>query len=787
MPIIPQRPQKVGLCRLGDQREMRILLLLFLLLLSHTLVMAQGTVSGTIREGKTGEGVYGIKILYSTPSGPVGTITDLEGRYEIRVPRDTVTLEYTGIGYATQRVTLTVRGKVTQDLTVFEDEQLLEEVEVEVARPLQRITETQMSTEELDMETVREVPALLGEADPIRVLQLRPGIQSGGEGQTGLFVRGGSNDQNLVLLDGAQIYNPNHLFGFFSVFNADAVSELTLYKGGFPARYGGRLSSVLEVESLRPESDTLAVTGGVGLIASRLTVQAPIVKDKVNFIIGGRRTYADLITEAINRSNADQEDFDPIPRYFFYDLNSTITWSIDSANTLSLTGYLGRDRFRFIDGEFDFTLKWGNAASSLRWDREINPRLKSQTSLIFSDYSYEIVNQFDQFSFELGSQITDIGGKHEYTYELSDKHTLNFGGQYTYHTFKVGRIQGGSEDDLIDFGSDTRLFGHEFAVFFGDKIQLTDRLTIEPGLRWGGFLQNETFYSFPEPRLASRYLLTDRTTLKASYARMFQYSHLVTNSGSSLPTDVWYPSTAGVQPQRSDQVALGWQRALGKKGDWFFSHEAYYKWQIRSVDFRNGAQLFANPDLEDEFVFGNGWSYGTEVYLEKTKGRTRGWIGYTLSWTRVRFGEINNGDPFFPRQDRRNDLSIVVIHRLSPRVKVSATFVYGTGAPTTLPTGRFLISDVEGAEVTDVPVFTDRSNLRLPDYHRLDLGLIWEFRPRWGHSDLTFSIYNAYNRRNAYFIFLEANEDETSATSSYRARLVSLFPVLPSITYNFRF
>jgi outer membrane cobalamin receptor len=631
------------------------------------------------------------------------------------------------------------------------------------------------------------VPAIFGEVDIIKVLQLKPGIQSGGEGASGLYVRGGGPDQNLVLLDEATVYNAAHLFGFFSIFNPDAVKGVDLYKGDFPAQYGGRLSSVVDVKLKDGNDRKFAGSGGIGAIASRLTLEGPLVKDKSSFVLSGRRTYFDVFTRALNRANRDNKEYNEIPDYYFYDLNAKINYDLGPKDRLFISGYLGRDKFGFQGDNFNFNFNWGNNAATVRWNHIFSPKVFANTSLIYSDYKYTIENKFDIFSFTLGSNIRDISAKTDFYYTANANHTIRFGGQYTHHSFDIGRLQAGSEDGTVAFNSGQGLSGSEMGAYVASELSAGPLWRFNSGLRISGFENKGKWFGGLEPRLAARYKVSEKTSLKASASRMYQYVHLVANSGASLPTDIWYPSGRAIHPQRSDQLAGGISSLLFK-GKLLLTNEVYYKWMKNQLDFRDGAQLFVNPRLEEEFVFGKGWGYGNEIYLEKREGRTTGWLGYTLSWTYRKFDEINDGRAFFPRYDRRHDVSAVVIHEFSRRLSFTTTWVYGTGNAISLPVGRFLVQDINGSNFTVVPEYLQRNSFRMAPYHRLDLGIVWKFFPRWGESDLTFSVYNAYNRKNPFFIYFEEVRDsQTDIISGFKAKQVSLFPVIPSVTYNFKF
>jgi hypothetical protein len=665
----------------------------------------------------------------------------------------------------------------------------------------QKLRSTQMGVESLNRREAKLLPALFGEVDILKTLQLKPGVQNGGEGSSGLFVRGGSADQNLVLLDGTLVYNPNHLFGLFSVFNSDAVQGVDLYKSGFPAQFGGRLSSVVDVKLRAGSREKVGVTGGLGLISSRLTVEGPLgprpgsAPARGSFLLSGRRTYFDAFTRAINRRNARDESYQPIPDYYFYDLNAKASYRLGAKDELFATGYLGRDVFGFTSlSGFDFDFSWGNTLGVARWQHVFGPKLTANTSASVTDYKYQLGNRLDQLSFTLASTIRDYTGAVEFDWRPTERHVLKLGTALTQHRFGVGRLQAGSQDGRVGFGADVRYRGAEAAAYASDNFKATEQLQLEGGLRLSGFRSGPDRYAGLEPRAAARYALSPTTSLKLNYALMYQYVHLITNTGATLPTDIWYPSRQSVKPQRSQQVSTGVSFLLGK-GRFLLSSEAYYKWATNQVDFRDGAQLFVNQELDGEFLFGRGWAYGNEIYLEKKEGRTTGWLGYTLAWTQRRFPPqrgttgINRGEAYYPSYDRRHHLTAVVLHRLTARVRLTGSFVFSSGAPTTLPLGRFAYQDVGSVEPRAVPLYPDRNTYRLIPYHRLDLGVVWQLKPNRlvAESDLGFGVYNAYSRRNAYFIFFDTVRDANQRITDFKARQVSLFPIIPSVTYNFRF
>lgn len=762
-------------------------------LLTAPFALGQATfrVSGHVKDAKTGEALLGATIQIE--GNTQGVVTNVDGFYTISLARPNVSLVFSYVGYTSVTKKLVLSRSVTLNVGLVPKEKQLKEIVIKADGLKEKLNTTQMGVEKLTAKELKNIPVIFGELDIIKALQLKPGISSGGEASSGLFVRGGGPDQNLILLDNAQIYNAAHLFGFFSIFNPDAVKAVDLYKGNFPAQFGGRLSSVLDVKLREGNRKKFSAVGGIGLISSRLTLETPLQKNKSSLLISGRRTYFDVFTRAINRANEGNPSFNPIPDYHFYDLNARINYELGKKDRLFLSAYLGRDVFTFKDDDFNFNFKWGNTAASLRWNHIFNSTLFANTSLSYTTYEYNISNNFDIFNFGLGANIKDYSAQVDFDYLPNNQHIVKFGAHYTYHDFTLGRLRASSSDGSVNFGSETLLGGNEAAVFITDDYTISDRWRLNVGLRLSGFSNEGQQYGGIEPRVSARYKATSKLSLKASAARMFQYVHLVANSGASLPTDIWYPSTKRVNPQRSDQVALGGSLLLFD-GKVLISNEVYYKDMSNQLDLKDGARVFANPNLEDEFVFGRGWSYGNEIYIEKKEGRTTGWIGYTLSWTFRKFGasngnlSINNSEPFFPRYDRRHDISVVISHEINSRLTFTLAWVYYTGNAISLPPGRFLLQDITGSTPSVVPRFQKRNDLRMPSYHRLDLGLVWKFFPRWGESDLTFSIYNAYNRLNPYFIFFdEVKDPNTDVTLGFQAKQVSLFPIIPSITYNFKF
>jgi hypothetical protein len=771
-------------------------LLLFLILGQFLFAQTEYTLSGKVRDAETGDPMVGAGVF--SPGKKVGTYTDEKGNYTLRLPADTVTIYFSFTGYETVSRSLTITKDMDQNIQIQEVGATVGDVVIEANSLQEKLNSTQMSSDKLTIVEAKKIPALFGEVDIIKTLQLKPGVQSGGEGLSGLYVRGGGPDQNLFLLDNAPVYNPSHLFGLFSTFNGDAVKDVTLYKGGYPAQYGGKLSSVIDIGLREGNMKKFSGSGGIGLISSRFSLEVPFIRDKASLLVCGRRTYFDIFTRQLNRIKEDVPTYNPIPDYYFYDFNAKLTLKPTPRDQVIASFYGGRDKFRFNAGDFDFRLGWGNMAGVVDWSHAFTSKILLKSMVTFSDYDYAFDNTFSQFTFKLTSGIQDFAGQTQLLLKVGDRHNMKAGLAYTYHTFTVGRFNASSEDGTVDFRSGQDFYGNEMGAYVNDEFTVNQKLSVNAGLRLSGFIGGDTLYAGLEPRASMKYSLSDRVSIKAAYARMFQYIHMVSTSGASLPTDMWYPSGKVVKPQRSDQVATGVSFLIGKQ--FLLSDEVYYKWSARQVDFRDGAQIFFNPNLDEEFVFGRGWGYGNELYFEKKPGpgkglfdRLNGWIGYTLAWNWRQFDDVNFGNKFHPRYDRRNDISIVVIEDLGKRFSVSATWVYGTGNAVTLPIAWMVASDpVPGNDLNIVPIYTERNSFRLPSYHRMDLGVVYNLLPKWGESDLTLSIYNVYSRRNAYFLYFDTETETVPGTgvsmlTGFKVKQVSLFPTIPSLTWNFKF
>lgn len=752
------------------------------------------SISGIVRDSITDDPLEAVTV--AVDGSAQGSYTDENGYFELSVDQEPpILLHISYVGYRPKEVRIEDEDQGRNlRIAMYSSAEELTEVIVQASSLREKFHSSNTSVESIDARDAQIIPALFGEVDIIKTLQLKPGILSGSEGNSNLYVRGGNSDQNLVLLDGINIYNPSHLFGFFSTFNNDALHSVDIYKGGFPAKYGGRLSSVIDVQTKTPNNKKLSGAGGLGLISSRLLLEGPLFSENVSFLISGRRTYVDVFTEMVNKSKRDNENYNPIPQYRFYDLNGKLTARLSPSDMLTFSGYMGADVFGFNNELFHLDFDWGNRAGSVEWSHSFSKRLFSKKTLFATDYNYLIVSDMEDFHFDLGSRIRDRGFRWDLTYDSPGGHFIQAGAQWVHHQFRLGRIKAGSITDDYDFSSGTDPAGQEWSLFAGDQFSPIESLKLNLGLRYSGFYSNSRTYHRLEPRIALNAILSDRWSFKSSYARMSQFVHLVSNTGFSLPTDLWYPTTEKVKPQSSDQVVLGLNYLINSS--LMLTNEYYYKSMDHQIELKDHAQIFSNDNLEDEFTFGRGYAYGTELGIEKTTGALTGWIGYTLAWVRRGdFEDLEGGRYFPPRYDRRHDVSIVSTYALNDKWSFSATFVYGTGDKAWLPAGRIYLQDIDRLNSFPVvPVYQERNTVTLPGYHRMDLSIVRSFEASWGSHDLNLSFYNLYNRRNPYFLYLDAemknlleNGDKLEVPVNMTARQVSLFPILPSISWNFKF
>ncbi|WP_375416485.1 TonB-dependent receptor domain-containing protein [uncultured Hymenobacter sp.] len=763
------------------------------------------TISGYVRDGATGESLPGVAVVH--PASGQGTTTNTYGFYSLTLSGggaapDSVRLLVSSLGYERQRLARRAEGSFTYDFRLKAASAELTGVEVVGSRDEKLAESTRMGTINIPINQIKLLPALFGETDVLKALQLLPGVQSGGEGSSGLYVRGGSPDQNLILLDGTPVYNASHLFGFFSVFNADAIKNVELIKGGFPARYGGRLSSVVDISLKEGNMQKFHGEGAIGLIASRLTLEGPIKKDTASFIFSARRTYIDILARPLILAQSDGVS----AGYYFYDLNGKLNWKLGARDRLYLSGYTGYDEF-YANDEYERgsdesskqtnALGWGNRTAALRWNHIVNDRLFVNTHFTYTRYQFDVgIAQEDRFRDAQGqsrtekfalnylSNIQDLSLKTDFDYVPNPAHYVRFGGQYIRHQFRPGAFQTkGSTDPTENVRTGRRIPADEASLYAEDDYKLTDRLKVNAGLRLNSFRVDSKLYPSLEPRVSGRLLLTENWALKAAYARTTQYVHLLTNSSIGLPTDLWVPATARVRPQLAQQVSLGAARSLRfRDEDFELSFETYYKPMRHLIEFREGADFIGTSDdnYESKVTSGRGWAYGGEVFVQKKSGRTTGWLGYTLAWSTRRFADLNQGRLFSYKYDRRHDVKLVVIHEFSPTFTLSGTAVYGSGNAVTLSQGRYSLPGPSGGDTFED--YGNRNGYRMAAYHRLDLDLSKTKKKRWGEVVNSFSVYNAYNRKNPYFIYLGRDSNDKS---TYRQ--VSLFPILPSFSKTFRF
>ncbi|NJC26305.1 TonB-dependent receptor [Neolewinella antarctica] len=766
--------------------------LLLVLHLAPATAQTTFSVSGFLRDAATGEALsYG---TVGVAGSARGVNTNDYGFYSLQVPAGaSVTLQFSFLGYATATRTVPATGNLALDVKLRATDNKISEVVVTAGRSsteLEDIRSTQTSTVTIPIDEIRTIPSLGGEVDIIKVIQLMPGITRGGEGSTGMFVRGGDADQNLVLLDEAVVYNIGHLFGFFSVFNPDALRDVTVTKGGFPAHYGGRLSSVLDVRMKEGNNQHYRVEGGIGLLSSRLTIEAPIVKNKASFLISGRRTYID---QAFGLIGSD------VP-FYFYDLNAKLNYEISERDHLYFSSYFGNDVLSFkdnklsdevsededgsIDLNLNFGFELGNFTQTVRWNRIYNPKLFSNLSLIRTAFDYNIDGKVGENAILIKSAIQDFGAKIDYTNFVDDRTQLRWGGALTVHRFRPNVLNAAGEiSEFIENTEGPQLITVEPALYAGGETRLGERWTVQGGLRLSGAVVKDRNYFGFEPRLSTNYALGEQSSIKASYSRMKQYIHRVSSSSLALPTDLWYPVSAAVRPQASHQVAAGYHVLFPEK-NLTFSGEAYYKTMRDVIEYREGSDLILNDNFEEQLLQGDGYSWGAEFLLRRRAGRVNGWLGYTLAWSRRQFDELNNGEGFWARYDRRHYLTFVGNWEISPRFTFSTVFEYASGARFTPVVAQFLYPDPTLTTVELVPIYTKRNALSLSDSYRLDVNFVWRNKPgKRFRSEWHVGAYNLTNRATPYTVRVNVDEN----TGALRYEQPGLFGFVPSVAYNFRF
>lgn len=769
-----------------------LLLIIALMFISFSWSQDKATFSGTIKDAATGEELIGATVKLKDQA--IGTATNEYGFFSITLPVGQYTFVITSIDFDKLELAVDLSSSVQQDIQLKPTQTTtkIEEVIVSAERPDANIKDPIMGVERLDPKDLAKIPVIFGEKDLIKTMQLLPGVKNAGEGGSGFYVRGGSADQNLILLDEAPVYNASHLLGFFSTFNSDAIKDATLYKGNQPSNYGGRLSSVLDIKMNEGNSKRFNVSGGLGLISSKLNVEGPIVKDKASFLVTGRRTYADVFLKAT-------EDFKD-NKLYFYDLNAKLNYRINQKNRLFLSGYFGRDKLGLGD---IFGIDWGNTTGTLRWNHIVNDKLFSNTSFIYSKYDYKINISGGDVDFSIRSQIQDLNLKQEFQYFLNTRNKIKFGANVIRHSITPGQVDANSESGInAKRIKPTNTF--ETALFVSNDWTVNEKLIVNYGLR-GSLLtvlgSGDEMYTYNpdgsvatteiytkgkvlknyfnlEPRASFSWEYLKGQSIKGAYSRNTQNIHQVSNATSGSPTDVWLSSSMNTKPGISDQVALGWfKNFLNNKLE--FNTEVYYKIMQNQLDYRNGANEQANEKLEGEILAGDGRAYGIELMLRKKSGKFTGWIGYTLSKTERQIDGINDNNWYLAKQDRTHDISVVGIYDFNAKWSVSALFVFYTGNAVTFPSGKY---QVDGESYF---IYTERNGYRMPNYHRLDLAVTWNIKNTAKfESSLNLSIYNVYARENAYSITFRTNEDDPNKTEAVQT---TLFKLVPAITYNFKF
>ncbi len=767
---------------------------LFLLSLFSSAQMAIGqknyTISGSIKSKSNGEYIIGasIKVLNSD----YGTTSNEYGFYSISLVPNTYQIVYSALGKTPDTLNINLVSNIEKNISLLEANYELASVTVISNKSSGRsVTGSQMGIEKLSVQEAKNIPVIFGEKDLLKTIQLLPGIKSAGDGNSGIFVRGGTTDQNQIILDEANIYNAAHLFGFFSTFNSDAIKDIAVYKGGMPAQYGGRLSSVLDVRMNEGNNQNTSVSGSLGLISAKLNVEGPIQKDKSSFLITGRRTYADLFLKLDEKYKNNQ--------LYFYDLNAKLNYELGKNDKLYLSGYFGKDVLGFNN---QFTTNWGNGTGTLRWNHIFNSRLFLNTSLIFSNYNYEFKVKNGTNDIRIFSQIRDWNLKQDYQYSINNKNNVRFGWSSIYHIIRPGEITGNATSSINDKIQDIR-YSFENAIYASNVFKPNKNLNITLGARLSSFnvmgggnffnidekgnIKDTTIYAKGdivktyynlEPRVSIGYLLDANTSIKAAYTRNAQYMHQITNSNGSNPLDKWASTSNIIKPQISNQFSLGYYSNI-LLNTYEFTAEAYYKEMENVLDYRNGADLFLNETVEAQLLFGKGSAYGIEFMLKKKTGKLTGWISYTLSKTERKIDGINNNEWYNAAQDRTHDIAIVGIYQLNKKWTLSGNFVFYTGSAVTFPTGKYQVNG------QTTYYYNSRNADRMPNYHRLDFGATKQLKKtkKWT-KELVFSLYNVYGRENAFTINFRDNKDNPNLTETVQT---SLFRWVPSISYNFKF
>lgn len=781
---------------------MRIFLLSALLVPIISFGQQKSTVSGYIKDKSNGEELIGVTVYVNELQ--TGTVTNVYGFYSLTLSPGTYHLQFSYIGFTTQVREITLTNNVELNMNLAPEVMEMEEIVVTAERDDANVTSLQMSKREINIDQVRKLPAVMGEVDIIKNVQMQPGVISAGEGTSSYFVRGGSADQNLILIDEAPIYDPSHLFGLFSVFNADVIKESELYRGGIPSRFGGRLSSILEVRTKDGNNQHVAGSGGIGSLASRLMIEGPLRKDKSSFIVSGRRSYADLFLKAAGKNNTVS----------FYDINTKMNWKPDNKNRYYLAFYAGRDEFK-LDQNLGFG--WGNATGTFRWNHLFTDRLFSNTTFIASNFDYKLDFDDPLQGFVWKSRVQQFSINNDLTYFITPENELSFGYQLSYRRFQPGVISPNSENSIYETVRMDRQFALDHALYIDNQQKLSDKVNISYGARLSifqnigkadiavyadptdnvtitridtlhyGSFENIKTYINVEPRFSLRYAVNDRSSIKTSYNRMVQNTHLITNGTIPVPFNTWNPSGYYLKPQIADQVALGYFRNLSDHNI-ELSAEAFYKELQDVTEFADNANVFFNKDLAVEFRQGKSTAYGIEFLAEKTEGKFTGFASYTLSKVTRTVPGVNQGRAYLANYDRRHVFNAAATYEFSRKWTFGATFTYSSGRPITIPSGRYEFEDY------NVDMITERNAYKLAPIHRLDLSATLtpqKNKDRKWHGQWVFSLYNVYNRQNPFTLYTRTMQDEDGNIvgdgSQKEARMVYLFPVIPSVTYNFKF
>lgn len=783
---------------------MKHVLLMWLFCFGGTISICQDTnkytLSGQISDGRSGEDLIAATVF--VPELSLGATSNFYGFYSLTIPSGTYDVVYSYVGYEDQVVRIELSNDIAKNVELAEGESMMGEVIISAEKEKidQNVTSTEMSVQEVNIETVKKLPALFGEVDIIKVIQLLPGVKSIGEGSSGFYVRGGNADQNLVLLDEAPIYNASHVLGFFSSFNPDAIKDMKLYKGAIPAHFGGRLSSVLDIRMKEGNSKRFAGSGGIGTLMSRLAIEAPI-GDSGSFMLAGRRSYIDVVSKAVQKVRGKETNGDDT--FYFYDLNAKANYRLNENNRIFASGYFGRDVLGFDDGDLGFRVEWGNSTSTLRWNHIFSPKLFSNLTYYYSNYDYFLDFTADITRFKWKSRLQEHSVKFDLGAYLNPNNTLRFGLHTIQHNISPGNIESIELDVIQQTFEIQKNKSIESAAYVNNEQKITDKLKVDYGVRLS-MLNNvgpqevynlnddyevvdtvnytgayNTYWNL-EPRLSLRYQLNKSSSIKASYNRTTQYVQLASNGNSATPFDVWFSSTKQVKPQLADQIALGYFKNI-RENTIELSAEVYYKDFKNSIDFKDHAELLFNENLEAELRIGTSRAYGLELMARKNKGKLTGWISYTLSKVQKKIPTINKGDWYNAKYDKPHDLSVVAAYELNKLFSLGSSFVYSTGNAVTFPTGKY-----EFLGVT-VPVYADRNSSRLPNYHRLDFSVTYRRKKnetRRFKSEWVLSVYNVYNRKNAFSI--DFKQEEANPNITY-AEKTSIFSIVPSLTYNLKF